>query len=264
MRRIHGTALLCLLPLALLAAERPLLWADFEPPLRSHSGAAVQSIAVSEKPGDAAADHLDVSDAAVQVAGRLSNAGGSQWATLGLAVAADARGGPVDLSGYGSLRIRLASAKPRVLRIRLKGTDTATLNAGCYPVMMQRVGPQATDYVIPLEALEPEPYCGARGVAVEQTLPAVAQVEVTANEAPDDAVRFSVGRIEFLPQAPVPAPQPAAPASAPSPEARQATARPREVQAPRKRPAAPEAPPPQPTRQVVCERNNRYGLMMCY
>ena len=197
--RLHRAALLlCTLPLALSAAETPLLWADFKESLQTHSGAPVVPLAMSERPGDAVVSPLRVVDSAVVVGGRISHANGSQWATLGVEVGSDARGAPVNLSGQESIRIRLSASTPRVLRIRLKGQDMAILNSGCYPVMMQNVGTQPTDYVIPLSAFGPEPYCGERGATVQQTLPSVSKVEITANEPAAEPVRFTVGRVEFV------------------------------------------------------------------
>ena len=179
------------------AAPPPMLWADFSAPSQHLAAAPVRPIALSERPGDAQADAVTFADAFAHVAGRLSKARGSQWATLGIEVAGP-QNPATDLARYASVRVRLASAVPRVLRIRLKGADPRILKLGCYPVMMQQVGPHPTDYVIPLSAFEPEPYCAERGASVEQTLPAVTAVEVTANEPSDDPVRFAVGRIEFL------------------------------------------------------------------
>lgn len=269
MRRVPGAALLlCTIPFVLAAAEKPpLLWADFKEPLQSHLGAAVQPIAVSERSGDAVIGNLRVVDSAVRVEGRLSQANASQWATLGIEVGGEPRGLPVDLTAYETIRIRLASSTPRVLRIRLKGLDAQIQNAGCYPVMMQRVGPQPTDYVIPLSAFEPESFCGERGASVEQTLPAVARVEVTANEPSSEPVRFQVGRVEFLDapagkaaaEPPATTPATAAASATPRPAPRKATT----TEPPRARKPA-EAPAAQTGRHVTCERNARYGLMMCY
>jgi hypothetical protein len=256
------------------APDTPLLWADFKEPMQSHLGAPVQQLAMSERSGDASIASVRVADAAVQVEGRLSTANASQWATLGIEVGGDARGMPVDLSAYEHLRIRLASATPRVLRIRLKGTDLKIQNAGCYPVMMMRVGTQLSDYLIPLSAFGPESFCGERGASIAQTLPAVARVEVTANEPSAEPVRFQVGRMEFIAATPSgPAPALASPAPAPvvaaAPAASStlgsASTSPTHRATP---PAAARKPsPPAPASravQVVCERNPRYGLMMCH
>jgi hypothetical protein len=265
MRRVPGTALLlCTIPFVLAAAEtRPLLWADFKEPLQSHLGAPVQPIAMSERSGDAVVGTLRVVDSAVQVEGRLSQANASQWATLGIEVGGEARGLPVDLSAFESIRIRLASSTPRVLRIRLKGVDAQILNTGCYPVMMQRVGTQPTDYVIPLSAFGPQTFCGERGASVQQTLPAVARVEVTANEPSSEPVRFQVGRMEFLGALAGKAAAEAPATAAASAAARNPPRKASPAEAPRRRTPA-EAPTGQAVRQVTCERNVRYGLIMCF
>lgn len=207
-----------------------LLWADFRSASVSSSGGPVSAIALAEKSGDVTAEPLAFGDAAVRVSGRIGRRNGSQWSTLGMAVPANARSAPVNLSDFQSLRIRLASNAPRNLRIRLKGPDTKTQNEGCYPVMFQRVA-AAAELEIPLAAFEPEPYCGARGASIAKTLPAVVEVEVTANDAADGPVRFEVGRIEFVKAqpatqvaaVPVPAPVPAATAATQSAAARDYT-----------------------------------------
>ncbi|MBL0727647.1 hypothetical protein [Piscinibacter sp. HJYY11] len=246
------------------APDKPLLWADFKEPMQSHLGAPVQQLAMSERSGDASIASVRVADAVVQVEGRLSTANASQWATLGIEVGGDARGVPVDLSAYEHLRIRLASTTPRVLRIRLKGTDPRIQNAGCYPVMMMRVGTQLSDYLIPLSAFGPESFCGERGATIAQTLPAVARVEVTANEPSVEPVRFQVGRMEFM-AAPAAEPAPAA-APAPAPVVAAAASTPPTPRATPPAAARKPSPPAPASRavQVVCERNPRYGLMMCH
>ncbi|WP_161974465.1 glycoside hydrolase family 16 protein [Piscinibacter terrae] len=180
------------------AADGPsMVWAEFRSASVSTSGAPVNAIALAEKPGDVSSEPLVLAGSAVRVAGRIARGQGSQWSTLGLAVPANAANTAVNLSGYQSLRIRLASNAARNLRIRLKGPDVKTQKEGCYPVVFQRVAASA-ELEIPLEAFEPEPYCGPRGASIAQTLPAVVQVEVTANDAADEPVIFDVGRIEFV------------------------------------------------------------------
>jgi len=157
----------------------------------------VTLLQLSEKPGDVAADPLGTYDGGVRVSGRLGRAQGSAWSTLGVDVGSGRDGAAINLSVFRNLRVRLVSPNERVLRIRIKGTDTKLQNTGCYPVLLQRVR-GTMDLDIPLAAFEPEPYCAGSGASIAQTLPAVASVEVTANEPSDEPVRFEVGRIEFL------------------------------------------------------------------
>lgn len=197
-RRVVGAvcAAWCMSPV-FAADGLSMVWAEFKSPSVSTSGAQVHAIALAEKAGDVSAEPLALAGSAVRVVGRIGRGQGSQWSTLGMAVPANASNAPVNLSAFQSLRIRLASNAARNLRIRLKGPDVRTQNEGCYPVVFQRVAASA-ELEIPLEAFEPEPYCGPRGASVAQTLPAVVQVEVTANDPAEEPVSFDVGRIEFV------------------------------------------------------------------
>jgi hypothetical protein len=173
------------------------VWADFRTTPAGRPRPPVSLLEISEKPGDVAADPLGVYDGGVRVSGRLSRAHGSTWSTLGVDVGAGRGGAAVDLSAFRNLRIRLVSPAEQLLRIRIKGTNTKLQNSGCYPVLLQRVR-GTMDIDIPLAVFEPEPYCAGNGASMAQTLPAVASVEVTANEPSEQPVRFEVGRIEFL------------------------------------------------------------------
>jgi hypothetical protein len=179
-------------------AEPPsVVWADFKTTPAGRPRSPVNLLEISEKPGDVAADPLGVYDGGVRVSGRLSRAHGSTWSTLGVDVGAGRGGAAVDLSAFRNLRIRLVAPTEQLLRIRIKGTNATLQNSGCYPVLLQRVrGTMNID--IPLAVFEPEPYCAGNGASIAQTLPAVASVEVTANEPSEEPVRFEVGRIEFL------------------------------------------------------------------
>ncbi|NKI92239.1 family 16 glycosylhydrolase [Rhizobacter sp. SG703] len=178
-------------------ADAPsVVWADFRTAPAGRPRPPVNLLQISEKPGDVAADPLGVFDGGVRVSGRLSRAHGSTWSTLGVDVGAGRGGAAIDLSAFRNLRIRLVSPVEQVLRIRIKGTDTRLQNTGCYPVLLQKVR-GTMDIDIPLAVFEPEPYCAGNGASIAQTLPAVASVEVTANEPSEEPVRFEVGRIEF-------------------------------------------------------------------
>ncbi|MFL6698236.1 MAG: family 16 glycosylhydrolase [Vitreoscilla sp.] len=175
-------------------------WARFED---SAGPAPSHPIVASDVPGDAALSSLDVQGGLLVVTGTLGTDHGSRWTTLGAEISPSAGPGAVDLRGSTALRIRLASAVPRMLRVRLKGGDPRIANAGCYPVVIQQATPTPVDYTIPLAAFGTPGWCGANAATVEQTLPAVERVEVTANDAPAGAVDFRVGRIDFLAEPPV-------------------------------------------------------------
>jgi hypothetical protein len=256
-------------------------WVRFDDP---SSLASARPIVASDVPGDAALSALSVDDGMLRVAGTLGLERGSRWATLGAEIAPDGIEAGANLAGAGMLRIRLASAVARPLRVRIKGSDREIGNAGCYPVVVQVVTAVPADYVVPLSAFRAPGWCGANAPTIAQTLRAVQRVEVTANDEPAGAVSFSVGRIEFLaddareresdqrlarkreetvegagPVARV-ATTAASTASMPGPAA-----------PPRRRVAvagpptsAPLPSPPAASKRVVCEFSARYQLMLCY
>lgn len=170
-------------------------WARFEGPA---AAATARAVVASDLPGDATIASLAVDAGLLVVSGRLGNDHGSRWTTLGTEIAPASGRGATDLRGSTALRIQLASAVPRMLRVRLKGGDPQLANSGCYPVMIQQVTPTLVDYTIPLSAFSTPSWCGANAATVEQTLPAVERVEVTANDAPAGAVDFRIGHIDFL------------------------------------------------------------------
>jgi hypothetical protein len=265
-------------------------WVGFDDP---SSLAAAHAIVASEVPGDAVISSLSVDDGMLVVNGTLGLDNGSRWSTLGAEIAsASVEGGP-DLSAANVLRIRLASALARPLRVRIKGGDRGIGNAGCYPVVMQMVAMAPADYVIPLSAFHSPGWCGTKAVSIEQTLRSVERVEVTANDGPAGTVSFSVGRIDFLTdgrsevdrkwhltssdefkEERVRSSQredsPGAVASV-SPAASSSPARasmPAPAAAARRRPAGAgqsiAASATAPSRRVVCEHSARYDLMLCY
>ena len=284
-------------PAALQAAQGG--WARFDDATRGL--AAARAVTASEVPGDAAIASLDVDAGLLFIGGALGAEHGSRWSTVGVEIAPVDGEGPIDLREAGALRIRLASAVPRLLRVRVKGGDRQTSMAGCYPVVLQQVSADAVDYTIPLAAFAPPSWCGTRGASIGQTLRAVERVEITANDTPAGPVEFWVGPIDFVVEeqvaasAPAPASAPAlAPAPASFPAARNGANAPSSAAAPRLPVAAPASaagalpaasgaarrrPSPvavpasaftpglvasAPGKRVICERNPRYELVLCY
>jgi hypothetical protein len=252
-------------------------WVRFDDP---SSLAAARPIVASDVSGDATLGALSVFDGLLHVEGALGLARGSRWATLGAEISPEGIEAGADLGGAAVLRIRLASAVARPLRVRIKGSDREIGNAGCYPVVVQMVTATPADYVMPLSAFRAPGWCGTRAPTIAQTLRAVQRVEVTANDEPEGAVSFAVGRIEFLAddtkerepdrrlasrhdEPPVELALPAtraaalasAPASSPAPTPRRRVA----VAGP-----PPSAPAPAGSKRVVCEFSTRYQLMLCY
>jgi hypothetical protein len=284
---MRGRTTLAAIVIGLLASSAPFAqpgrdgepWVRFDDP---SSVAAARPIVASDIPGDATLASLSVDDGMLRVDGALGLERGSRWATLGAEIAPDGIEAGANLGGASVLRIRLASAVRRPLRVRIKGSDREIGNAGCYPVVVQMVAATPADYVMPLSAFRAPGWCGTNAPTIAQTLRAVQRVEVTANDEPAGPVSFSVGRIEFLaddakepdvrvarkreeplaelaaaPAARAPAPaSPSASSAAPAPRRRVAVAGPP--------PSAPPPTAPAVAKRVVCEFSARYQLMLCY
>ena len=252
-------------------------WVRFDDP---SSLASARPIVASDVPGDATLGALSVDDGMLRVQGALGLERGSRWATLGAEIAPDGIEAGANLGGSGVLRIRLASAVVRPLRVRIKGSDREIGNAGCYPVVVQMVAATPADYVMPLSAFRAPGWCGANAPTIAQTLRAVQRVEVTANDEPAGPVSFSVGRIEFQaddrnerepdqppagkreePADAVAAMSPRGAAPLPTPASSPATASRRRVAIAA---SAPSAAAPAASKRVVCEFSARYQLMLCY
>lgn len=253
-------------------------WARFDD---ASALAATRAIVASEAPGDASVSSLSVDDGRLTVQGVFGLDNGSRWATLGAEIAPTDAATGADMSTASVLRIRLASAEPRPLRVRIKGADRDIGSAGCYPIVVQMVTPTPADYVIPLSAFHSPGWCGAKAVSIEQTLHAVARVEVTANDGPAGPVNFSVGQIDFLandrpeaegtarpsPRDPI-SPLAASPASRGAARASTTASAAAPAPASTRRRAVGAAPQPAsspaPSRHVVCEHSTRYELTLCY
>jgi len=253
-------------------------WVRFDD---ASSVASARPIVASDVPGDATLAALSVDDGMLRVEGELGMARGSRWATLGAEIAPDGIEAGADLGGAAVLRIRLASAMARPLRVRIKGSDREIGNAGCYPVVVQWVTPAAADYALPLSAFRAPGWCGANSPTIARTLSAVQRVEVTANDEPAGPVSFSVVPVSFQKKEAkerVPDKRPAGKRdespvelAAVPPGAREAPASPPAsppVATPRRRVAAatppPSVPAPAASKRVVCEFSTRYQLMLCY
>ncbi len=194
---LHAIAAALLASPLLLAQAQPNTgsWARFDD---ASSLRAARPIVASDAPGDAALTALAVDQGMLTVDGRLGLDNGSRWSTLGAEIAPTGPLPDAGMSGASVLRIRLASTPARPLRVRIKGSDREIGNAGCYPIVVQMVAATPTDYLVPLSAFRAPAWCGTRAATIEEALRSIARVEVTANDEPAGAVRFSVGSIAFL------------------------------------------------------------------
>lgn len=179
-------------------AQVVLPWTDFYAATRLSQQAPIYPLSMSEFPGDAVIDALETKDGGVNVVGRLSKTNRSKWVTLGVDLGHSVDTMGEDMSGFTNMRIRLSSPQKRIVRIRLKGFDSRLQKNGCYPIMLQEVGPVPTDYLIPLASFESERSCGNEAISPEAVLNDLMSVEVSVNEPSDAPIRFTIGRIDFV------------------------------------------------------------------
>ena len=261
------TGIACAIVLAATSARSepgPGGWARFDD---ASALEAARAIVASEAPGDAAIASLSLEDGRLTVRGVFGLDNGSRWSTLGAEIGPTGAQPGVDMSAASVLRIRLASAEPRPLRVRIKGGDRDIGSAGCYPVVVQMVTAAVADYVIPLSAFRSPGWCGPKAVTMEQTLHAVERVEVTANDGPAGPVTFSVGRIDFQdgdPKAQALPQLAGSAATAPVRASTTASVASAAASAPHRRPFAASPTPVAPPRRVVCEHSTRFDLTLCY
>jgi hypothetical protein len=177
-----------------------LLYADFgKSPAASNQGASMNPISYSEKKGDSEPGAVAVAGDAAVYKGRIGNAKGSQWAGTGFNVSNDGSGKTLDLTAYKAMKIKLSSPTVTSLRIRISADDSKIGLLGCYPVYVQTVSAQPTEYTIPFTRFSPEEYCAENSRSMKATVGKVTSVEVidTANTR-NKPTEFSVGKIEFL------------------------------------------------------------------
>jgi hypothetical protein len=181
------------------APQMPFAFAAFAGIEQSVQGGPITRVVYAEKSGDASLSLVSVDGGEILVKGRLSTKANSRWAGVGIVIGAPS--GAVDASGFKALRIRL-SAAPGVdkLRVRLSGSEEAVILSGCYPVAVQAVTPQVTEYEIEFSRFAPERFCGTQGVAMAATATRLAAVEVVDAASPvrERAVEFTVGNIALV------------------------------------------------------------------
>lgn len=158
-------------------------------------GGTVAETKYSERADDAQILEKKFEDGVVTYTGQLGFGKGSAWAGFGFSANFTGDASPLDLGKAQTITFRLASATTRALRLRITGPDKAILNAGCYPIVMQPVTPELTDYEIPIAKFAPEGWCGPNARTIEQTAPQATGVEIVDIAYQRAPSTFSVGAV---------------------------------------------------------------------
>ena len=173
--------------------QSPLDFAAFSGIEQTVQGGPIVRVAYAEVAGDASLSSVSVENGELLVNGRFTAKSNSRWAGVGVLIGAPSAA--IDAGGFKALRIRL-SAVPGVekLRLRLTGSDEEAVQSGCYPIFVQAVTPQLTDYEIEFSRFAPERFCGARGVPLTVTVSRLSGVEVVDAAGPGPRARGAVQR----------------------------------------------------------------------
>ena len=169
---------------------------------RTAEGGYIDGFAYAEKPGDATLGKIAVAGGVARATGEIEPRRGSTWGGIGLTTSVARGTHTVDVSASRALVVALAANGTGTLRVRLVGTNTATRDAGCYPVATVRVTPELRDYTLPVASFAPEAYCGANspgGVATASALAAVEVADPAVTPGRRRLVDFTVGAIRVTP-----------------------------------------------------------------
>jgi hypothetical protein len=209
MKRLHSAAAAaaaivlltaCVAPASLSTGlQSPLDFAAFSGIEQTAQGGPIVRVAYAEVAGDASLSSVSAENGELLVNGRISLKSNSRWAGVGVLIGAPSAA--IDAGGFKALRVRLSAASGvEKLRIRLTGSDDEAMQSGCYPIAVQAVTPQMTEYEIEFSRFAPERFCGARGVPLTVTVSRLSGIEVVDAASPvrERAVQFSIGKITLV------------------------------------------------------------------
>jgi hypothetical protein len=186
-------------PAAPAASGEKLAAVDFASTEATKLGGAVTDTKYSEKPDDATITKKSFADGVVTYEGQVGFGKGSQWAGIGMSVNIAPEAKPMNAKQYKSVTFKLASPTTGALRLRIIGNEEKIRTKGCYPIFMQPVTKDMTEFTIPVGKFAPESWCGADARTADGTI-----VELVGFEIVDIALRkqpttFSVGSITLNP-----------------------------------------------------------------
>lgn len=172
---------------------------EFASPAGTQAGGEVSDTKYSEKPDDVAITKKSFANGVVTYEGQVGFGKGSQWAGIGLFVNILPDAKPTDAKAYGSVTFRLASPTTGTLRLRIVGPDVKIKNAGCYPIYMQPVTKELTEYTVPIAKFVPESWCAAQARTADATIGALTGFEIADIALRKEPTTFSIGTITLNP-----------------------------------------------------------------
>jgi len=162
-------------------------------------GGLVGDTKYSEKPDDAAINKKEFADGVVTYSGQVGFGKGSQWAGIGMSVNIQPEGKPMNAKAYKSVTFKLASATTGALRLRIIGSEEKIRTAGCYPIYMQPVTKDLTEYTINVGKFAPESWCAAQSRTADGTITELVGFEIVDIALKKAPTAFSIGSITLNP-----------------------------------------------------------------
>jgi len=153
----------------------------------------------SEKADDAVITKKEFADGVVTYTGQVGFGKGSQWAGIGMSVNIQPEGKPMNAKAYKSVTFKLASATTGALRLRIIGSEEKIRTAGCYPIYMQPVTKDLTEYTINVGKFAPESWCAAQSRTADGTITELVGFEIVDIALKKAPTAFSIGSITLNP-----------------------------------------------------------------
>ena len=178
-------------------APKPII--DFASAAAPAQGGAVGNVVYSQNPNDAALTRKDFADGVLTVVGQVGMGKASQWAGMGVTTNIGGEGVSLDASGYKSISFKLSATAPTKLRVRIVGDEKEINLAGCYPIVMQAVTSELTEYTVPLSAFASEGWCGGKSRSVAKTISALSGFEVDDTNMNGKETSFSLAAVRLNP-----------------------------------------------------------------
>jgi hypothetical protein len=165
----------------------------------TRQGGAVAETRYSEKADDAALTRKEFADGVVTYGGQVGLGKGSQWAGIGFSVNLQPDARPADARAVKTITFKLASPTTASLRLRIIGAEEKIRLAGCYPVYVQAVTKDLTEYTIPVSKFVAEGWCAAQARSTAVTMGELVGFEIVDVAMKKAPTSFSVGTITLNP-----------------------------------------------------------------
>ncbi|MEN9489917.1 MAG: hypothetical protein RJA63_366 [Pseudomonadota bacterium] len=172
---------------------------DFTGDAATAQGGVIGNVVYSQSPDDAALKSKTFADGALKVVGQVGFGKSSKWAGMGITTSIGPSGTQIDANSFKTISFKLAASEPVKLRVRIIGNEQAINDAGCYPIVMQAVTTELTEYTVPLASFASEGWCGGKARSVNKTLSGFTGFEVVNIDMTGKETSFTLGSVRLNP-----------------------------------------------------------------